>query len=239
MRRLRQRARRALAGRSRENSGFDDARFRLSQPISIERGETLKSTSPRGYSGTPLSQKLGLKSRMRVLATAAPQHFRELLSGAPTDIVWLPRLGAFDCAVAFATTASDLRRTFTRLEPKLARDGMIWIAWPKKASGIEYRAGREHHPSHRARRGFGRCEGVRDRCHVVGAQVRATAARSGEGLSCCPRARLRTIHSSSRGTACSPPGHSDSTTTVIPAKAGIQRLLYERHWIPAFAGMTT
>src|SRR5450755_3589943 len=25
---------------------------------------------------------------------------------------------------------------------------------------------------------------------------------------------------------------------VIPAKAGIQRLLYERHWIPAFAGMT-
>jgi hypothetical protein len=25
---------------------------------------------------------------------------------------------------------------------------------------------------------------------------------------------------------------------VIPAKAGIQRLCYERHWIPAFAGMT-
>jgi len=25
---------------------------------------------------------------------------------------------------------------------------------------------------------------------------------------------------------------------VIPAKAGIQRLLYERRWVPAFAGTT-
>ena len=25
---------------------------------------------------------------------------------------------------------------------------------------------------------------------------------------------------------------------VIPAKAGIQCLLYERHWVPAFAGTT-
>lgn|SRR5450755_2393983 len=74
---------------------------------------------------------------MRVLAVNAPPHFRGLLSEAPADLAWLPRLAAFDCAVAFATSVSDLRRSFSRLEPKLAQDGMIWIAWPKKASGVQ------------------------------------------------------------------------------------------------------
>jgi hypothetical protein len=93
--------------------------------------------SPAGYSGTPLPQKLGLKSRMRVLAMSAPPHFRALLVGAPADLVWLPRLAAFDCAIAFATSGSDLRAFFTRLEPKLAQDGMIWISWPKKTAGVK------------------------------------------------------------------------------------------------------
>jgi hypothetical protein len=35
------------------------------------------------------------------------------------------------------TTPSDLGKTFARLEPKLAPDGMIWIAWPKKASDVK------------------------------------------------------------------------------------------------------
>jgi hypothetical protein len=99
-------------------------------------GKNMKS-SPTGYSGTPLPRKLGFKSRMRVLAVNAPPHFRGLLSEAPADLAWLPRLAAFDCAVAFATSVSDLRTSFTKLEPKLAQDGMIWIACPKKASGMK------------------------------------------------------------------------------------------------------
>jgi hypothetical protein len=90
-----------------------------------------------GYSGTPLSRKIGLKSGMRVFAMNAPPHFRGLLSDAPDDLVWLPRVAAFDCAVAFATSVSDLRTSFATLEPKLAQAGMIWIAWPKKASGVK------------------------------------------------------------------------------------------------------
>jgi hypothetical protein len=92
---------------------------------------------PTGYSGTPLPGKLGLKSRMRVLAMNAPPHFRGLLSDAPSDLVWLARVAGFDCAIAFATSVSNLRASFIKLEPKLAQDGMIWIAWPKKASGMK------------------------------------------------------------------------------------------------------
>ena len=92
---------------------------------------------PTGYSGTPLAQKLGLKPAMRVLAMNAPPDLRALLPGAPSDLVWLARLASFDCALAFAESASELRAMFTKLEPKLAQDGMIWIAWPKKSAGIK------------------------------------------------------------------------------------------------------
>ncbi len=74
---------------------------------------------------------------MRVLATNAPPRLRDLLARAPADLVWLVRLAAFDCAIAFVATTHELRANFTRLEAKLAQDGMIWIAWPKKASGMK------------------------------------------------------------------------------------------------------
>ncbi len=84
-----------------------------------------------------MPRKLGLKPGMRVLAWNAPPHFRALLSDAPAGLAWLARLAAFDCAVAFATSDSALRAIFTKLEPKLSQDGMIWIAWPKKAAAVK------------------------------------------------------------------------------------------------------
>jgi len=33
-------------------------------------------------------------------------------------------------------------------------------------------------------------------------------------------------------------GHGSRKTIVVPAKAGTQWRWYQRHWIPAFAGMT-
>jgi hypothetical protein len=92
---------------------------------------------PTGYSGTPLPRKLGLKPGMRVLALNAPPHFRALLADAPADLAWLARAAPFDCAVAFAKSGSELRSIFIKLEPKLAQDGMIWIAWPKKAAAMK------------------------------------------------------------------------------------------------------
>ena len=92
---------------------------------------------PAGYSGTPLPRKLGLKPGMRVLAMNPPAHFRALLADAPGDLAWLAHVVPFDCAVAFAKSAQELRAIFTKLEPKLAQDGMIWIAWPKKAAAMK------------------------------------------------------------------------------------------------------
>ena len=72
-----------------------------------------------------------------MLALNAPPHFRALLANAPANLAWFSRVAPFDCAVAFAESAKELGAIFTRLEPKLAHDGMIWIAWPKKAAAMK------------------------------------------------------------------------------------------------------
>jgi hypothetical protein len=92
-------------------------------------------TPPAGYSGTPLWRKLGLKPGMRFLALEAPANLDVLLAGAP-DLERLARAASFDCALAFARTQSAVTAALARLEPKMPDAGLIWIAWPKKTSGV-------------------------------------------------------------------------------------------------------
>ncbi len=82
-----------------------------------------------------MPQKLGLKSGMRFLALNAPPEFEGILAGA-LDLQRLVRVTYFDCALAFATTERALAAVFTKLPSKLVDAGMIWIAWPRKTSGV-------------------------------------------------------------------------------------------------------
>jgi len=92
-------------------------------------------TANAGYSGTPLPQNLGLKPGMRFIALNAPPELDRILAGAP-DLQRLTRVAFFDCALAFATTERMLAAVFAKLPRKLVDAGMIWIAWPKKTSGV-------------------------------------------------------------------------------------------------------
>ena len=89
-----------------------------------------------GYSGKPLWQKLGLKQGQRLFVADPPEHLLQLLAGAPEGIARLARLTEFDIALLFVTSRVALAAALTRTLPKLAAGGMIWIAWPKKASGV-------------------------------------------------------------------------------------------------------
>ena len=92
--------------------------------------------APAGYSGKALWQKLGLKHGQRLLVVDAPEHLPQLLAGAPEGVARLARLGEFDVALLFVTSRAALASALTRALPRLAPGGMIWIAWPKKASGV-------------------------------------------------------------------------------------------------------
>jgi len=90
---------------------------------------------PEGYSGKPLPEKLGLKSGMRFIALNAPPGLETQLV-TEVELNRLARLAPFDCALGFAAAQRSLTELFAKLTPRMNDHGMIWIAWPKKASGV-------------------------------------------------------------------------------------------------------
>lgn len=94
-------------------------------------------TESGGYSASPLWQKLGLKPGQRLLLLDPPPNIDQLLVGAPDGIVKTARIAFFDAALLFATTVRAQETKLVRVLPKFASGGMLWLAWPKKASGVE------------------------------------------------------------------------------------------------------
>ena len=90
-----------------------------------------------GYSGTPLPKKLGIKPGQRVALLRAPDGFDATLGELPEDVA-LRRTarGPLDVIVSFTDSERDLRRRFAALARALDPAGGLWIAWPKRASGV-------------------------------------------------------------------------------------------------------
>ena len=90
-----------------------------------------------GYSGTPLTKKLGIKEDFRVALVGAPDGFREELIGLPAGVTFVTSVAAqLDVILFFVKSQSEMISNFPRLSAKLRPAGMLWIAWPKKASGV-------------------------------------------------------------------------------------------------------
>jgi len=90
-----------------------------------------------GYSGTPLPKKLGIKPKQIVTFVGLPADVRAELRESLADCeLALGGRGSIDFAMIFAKEQSRLKAEFTRLAKLLAPAGMLWIAWPKKASGM-------------------------------------------------------------------------------------------------------
>ncbi len=93
-----------------------------------------------GYSGTPLDKKLGIKAGFRVAFPGALEGFLESLGPLPERVEMIARPGGskapLDLIVFFNVEKSRLYETFSELAGKLTPSGMLWVAWPKKASGV-------------------------------------------------------------------------------------------------------
>src|SRR5438552_8728059 len=95
--------------------------------------------SMAGYSGTPLPRKLGIKPAHRVALIKARAGFEQTLASLPDDVEVIMDLGngpPFDVVVFFTTRLADLRKGFAGLAKRLSPAAGLWIAWPKKASGV-------------------------------------------------------------------------------------------------------
>ena len=88
-----------------------------------------------GYSSTPLARKLGIKPGHRVLALGAPDGFA--IPGLPGGVVLRSTArGSADVIVSFHDRRADLARRMPRLRALMEPAAGLWIAWPKRASGV-------------------------------------------------------------------------------------------------------
>jgi hypothetical protein len=92
------------------------------------------------YSGTPLWKKLGIRQGSRVVLAGAPDRFAvdlEAVAPMPPEVRFLARSSkGIDVAVLFTTERRVLERRFGSLRRALDPAGRLWVAWPKRASGV-------------------------------------------------------------------------------------------------------
>jgi len=90
-----------------------------------------------GYSGKPLVAKLGIKPGATIAILNAPRGYDRILGKMPRDVKRkIAAVGALDFVQFFTAEKRELERRFPVLERALAPAGMLWISWPKQASGV-------------------------------------------------------------------------------------------------------
>jgi hypothetical protein len=86
-----------------------------------------------GYSGTPLLKKLGIKEGDRVLLRNAPAVLpEELRTFAKARLK-----DRLDVIVLFARSSAEFKMKFAAHQGSIKADGAMWVAWPKKSSGMQ------------------------------------------------------------------------------------------------------
>ena len=89
-----------------------------------------------GYSGTPLAHKLGIRPGHRVAVVSAPDGFAETLRLPPRVQLCTQARGRLDVVVFFVARRTELSRRFPVMQRGLEDNGGLWIAWPKRTSGV-------------------------------------------------------------------------------------------------------
>lgn len=91
-----------------------------------------------GYSGTPLPKKLGIGENSSLALFSPPPEFIDAIIPLPpgATLDQEPAAGSFSVIVSFHLAAQEYLQRLPHLKERLSTEGGLWIAWPKKASGI-------------------------------------------------------------------------------------------------------
>lgn len=95
-----------------------------------------EAAGPAGYSGTPLPRKLGIKEQTVLAILSEPREFRAQLGALPGSVKVTTRMSKSTTLVIwFVDRQSTLSSRLPRIASTLIQ-GSLWVAWPKKASGV-------------------------------------------------------------------------------------------------------
>ena len=89
-----------------------------------------------GY-GKPVVEKLGIKPGFFIFSAGAPAAYTEIVGKLPAGVTMTRAAKApLDMVHLFATEAEGLAARLRDYRKAIAPDGMIWVSWPKKSSGV-------------------------------------------------------------------------------------------------------
>ena len=98
----------------------------------------MKPKPVAGYSGTPLIKKLGIKSEFKAAFVNAPEQFvQQLELPANVQVKTVSKSKELDFILFFVKSRAALQTAFAQYAGKIKANGMIWISWPKKTSGVQ------------------------------------------------------------------------------------------------------
>ena len=89
-----------------------------------------------GYSGSPLPKKLGIKEGSVVALVGAPEGFESKLAPLPEGVRFTKKPPEADRIVLFTKSMKDFEKRWATLTANASPNATLWIAWPKRASGI-------------------------------------------------------------------------------------------------------
>lgn len=91
-----------------------------------------------GYSSTPLVKKLGIKPGFRICVHQPPPGYFDWLHPLPADIIVVEGFTkGLDFVHLFLKDKVAMRTLLLKSKRFISEDGMIWVSWPKKTSGVK------------------------------------------------------------------------------------------------------
>jgi hypothetical protein len=89
-----------------------------------------------GYSGTPLPRKLGIRDGGTVCVLGEPVDHAALIAPLPIGAHFESDPCVADVVVFFVVDRTDFEYRIGELGAAVLPDRSLWIAWPKRASGV-------------------------------------------------------------------------------------------------------
>ena len=90
-----------------------------------------------GTSGKTVVEKLGIKPGFCIFTAGAPGAYEDIVGKLPAGVTIAAALKApLDMVHVFVMQVSGLAARLRSARDAIAPDGMVWVSWPKKSSGI-------------------------------------------------------------------------------------------------------
>ena len=91
-----------------------------------------------GYSETPLAKKLNLRDGQLCWFDGMPDSVIDEIDEYALELSFVAGpVAGIDAAHIFVTEEDDLSTKLAQLRNCIAKNGQIWVSWPKKGSGHE------------------------------------------------------------------------------------------------------